>query len=299
MGTYKTITLFSDPHIEEKSIIELEKIFQEIYDDFSSDELIMAGDYYEKSKPTPREIIFGTKWAYKFKQKYKKVIFLRGNHDKSEDISAIDYLKYIGITIVDDYTDEYNQRLYVGHFMVVGSRLEYGTARCSLSDLKDKKRIILGHQHSFQKLSDNAYHLGSIRYCNFNEAKDTNKFIAKIDNKNEIHFVPLSSPTPMYSVNSIEELSTVPTGMVKVRLVISSFDQFKREINAISKLKHKYNIFKTKLNFTKGIKNPELNMSNSLVKTKQKCLLDILKEGIDKIEDKDVKKLLEEVLDEG
>ena len=287
-----TKLIFSDPHIDEKSIPELDSVFAEICEDFPADELIMCGDYYEKKQPTTREVLFGTKWAKQFKQRYEKVIFLRGNHDKTEDISAIDYLQYLGITIVNDYTDECNN--YFGHFMVVGSRLEYGTAKCSLTDLKTKARIILGHQHSFQTLADNAYHLGSIRYVNFNEAKDTDKFIAKIDDKNEIHFIPLSSPMPMYDVNSIEDLSTIETGMVKVRLIINSFNQFKREIDIISKIKHKYNVFKIKLNFEKST-NP---IEAKKIDVKIKKLDEVLREGIDKIKDKDVKKLLKEVIDE-
>lgn len=289
MKKNKTELIITDAHIDEKSIADLENIFTEICK-YKADVLVFCGDYFEKKKPTPREIIFGTKWAYKFKQLFKKVILLKGNHDKTEDISAVDYLKYFGITVVDDYTDECKN--YFGHFMVKGSKLEYGTAKCSLTDLKTKKRIILGHQHSFQKLAKNAFHLGSVRYVNFNESQDKHKFIAKIDSKNEIHFIPLTSPMPMYDVNSIEELSKIKPGMVMVRLIISSFEQFKNEVNAIAKERHKYNTFKLKLNF---VKKTKVNMQSSLVKTKLK---DILKAGIEKIKDKDVKQLLEEIIND-
>ena len=69
----------------------------------------------------------------------------------------------------------------------------------------------------------------------------------------------------MYDVHSIEELSTIKPGMVKVRFIISSFEQFKNNINAIAKKRHKYNVFKVKLDF---VKKTKANMSNSLVKTK-------------------------------
>ena len=282
--------VFTDSHITEDSMQELDSIFSEIVQQ-KADELVFAGDYYEKNRPTAKELLFGTQWAHTFKKKFKKVYFLRGNHDKVQDISAVDYLRELDIDIVDEYKKD---GLFVGHFMVNESQLAYGTGGCSVTDLKTNKLTILGHQHSRQQLAHNVYHLGSIRYVNFNEAKDENKFIAKIDGKNHIHFIKLKNLIPMYDVYSVKELEDVPTGMIKVRVILKSFDQMKREIDILNKVKHKYNIFKIKLDFEKT-KTLKTNMSNSLVKTKLK---DILKEGIKKIKDKDVKNLLKGILNE-
>ena len=98
----------------------------------------------------------------------------------------------------------------------------------------------------------------------------------------------------MYDIYSLKELEKITPGVVKVRLIISSFEQFKKEVSQIAKIKHKYNVFKVKLDFKKETNPINLNMTNSLVKPKLK---DILKKGIGRIQDKDVKQLLEEVLD--
>ena len=280
----------TDSHIAEESIAELDSIFAEIIQQ-KADELIFGGDYYEKNRPTAKELLFGTQWAHTFVKKFKKVYFLRGNHDKVRDISAIDYLRELGIEIIDEYKKD---GLFVGHFMVNESKYAFGTGKCGLKDLKKNKLTILGHQHSYEKLSHNIYHLGSCRYCSFQEANDKQKFIAKIDNKGHIHFITLKTPILMYDVTCLEELDQIEPGLVKVRYIIRSFEQMKREIDILNKLKHKYNVFKIKLDFEKT-KKPKINMSNSLVKTKLK---DILKAGINKIKDKDVKRLLEDCLNE-
>ena len=79
---------------------------------------------------------------------------------------------------------------------------------------------------------------------------------------------------------------------IKARLIINSFEQFKKEINEVGKYRHKFTVFKVKLDFEN---KPQITKSSTLVKTKLK---DILKEGIKKVKDVEVQKLLEEVLDE-
>jgi len=99
----------------------------------------------------------------------------------------------------------------------------------------------------------------------------------------------------MYDVNSIEELDQIEPGMVKVRYTFSSFEAFKREIDVISKLKHKYNTFKIKLDFEKST---SATNTEKVVKMNFKKLEDVLREGINKIKDEDIKTLLKEVFDE-
>ncbi len=109
--------LFSDPHIDTNSIDELNVIFKEIIN-FNADSLIMLGDYYDRGshpddrrRPSAREIEFGTRWAYKFKQKYKDVVFLTGNHDLDRDYSTISYLQYLNIILPGQPT-EYKRNPY-------------------------------------------------------------------------------------------------------------------------------------------------------------------------------------------
>jgi len=219
--------IFADPHITEKSIPELEKIFQEIYQQ-EADELIMLGDYYNNKKPNAKEILFGTKWAVRFMNKYKKVIFLRGNHDRTQDVSAIDYLQYLGIKVVDDYVDEDNN--FYGHCFTDQSKYEYGTYKYTVSQLAPYNMVFLGHQHSFQAIKGHIWHIGSVRYVGFNEVCDKSKYLLKLGKKPE--FIPLKSPIPMKNVKSVKELPNI-NPKTKVRCLVSSFSQFKREINEI------------------------------------------------------------------
>jgi len=282
--------IFGDPHIKEKAIPELDSIFTEILKQEGTT-LIMLGDYYDNKRPTAQEILFGTKWALAFKKKFKKVIFLRGNHDKTKKISAIDYLQYFNIKIVDEYIDKDNN--YMGHFMTNKSLYEYGTFQKTVKELRQYNHVLLGHQHNPQTLEPNMYHLGSVRYCNFNEVSDFCKSIAIID-KGKLEFVKLKSPIPMIDVNSISVVSKLKKRNYKVRLVISSFDQFKEEVNEIAKWKDKFVEFKVKLDFSNTIQRKQ-----PLPKTvKRKRLQEILREGIAKIEDIDVKNLLQEQLEE-
>jgi len=274
--------IFADPHIEEKAIPELHDIFEEIIK-HEADELIMLGDYYDKKHPSSQEILFGTEWAYKFKKKYKTVIFLVGNHDKTREISAIEYLKYFDINIVESYKDEDNN--FYGHFMTNKSRFEYGTHEKTVTQLKKYSKVFLGHQHNYQRINKNIYHLGSIRYINFNEATDDEKFIALLDK--DLELIALQTPIKMADITSLTELDKKDYDGYKIRLVISSFDQFKREINQVSEYKKKYPEFKVKLNFNA---TEEKQTTKS---TKAKKLQDIINEGLKQIKDKEVREMLE------
>ncbi len=283
-----TKIIMTDPHITESAIPELENIFKEIFKQ-NADMLICVGDYYDKKRPTAKEVIFGTKWAYFFKKRFKKVIFLRGNHDRTRDISAIDYLLYLGIEVVDEYIDKDN--IYYGHYMVNESKYGYGTAKCGIKELSKYRFVILGHMHSYQILSKNAIHLGSVRYCNFNESKDERKYIMIFFNGINGQRMSLDSPIPMKDVTSIKELLKINKN-TKVRLIIKSYQQFKEEVNEIAKYKDKFVEFKLKLQLEDVIPNKE----DKLKDMKERKLIDVLRQGIEKIEDEDVKTLLKEII---
>lgn len=281
--------IITDSHITESTLLELEGIFNEIYQQ-EADELLMLGDYYNSKKPNAKEILFGTKWAKKFKEKYKKVIFLRGNHDKTQDISAIDYLQYLGIKVVDDYVDENNN--FYGHFMTNESKYEYGTYKYTVSQLTQYNMVFLGHQHSFQAIKSNIWHIGSVIFVSFNEVCDKSKYIMKLGENPE--FIPLKSPIPIVDVKSVKELPNIDP-KTKVRCLITSFDQFKREINEISKWKDKFVKFKLKLEF--GDKTITTS-DNKDIKQEKKNLQQLIVQYIEKIEDKDVKELLKKQMEE-
>ena len=178
-----TIITFGDPHITENSIDELSITFDEIIKKYGDKDyiMIMLGDFYDKKRPTPLEILFGTKYASIFKEKFKEVIFLSGNHDKTETIGSTDYLKYLGIKIVDDYSYD---KMFFGHGMTNHSMMEYGTAIYQVKDLEEKYKLsVLGHLHMFQKLSSKVFHPGSVRYCGFNEVGYSTKYVGIINNR--------------------------------------------------------------------------------------------------------------------
>lgn len=280
--------LFTDPHITESALEELNIIFTEIIS-YKADELIMLGDWHDRNRPTPKEIEFGTKWAKNFVNEFNKVIFLRGTgqHDKIGDCSIIDYLSYFGIKVVDDYIDE--GKNFYGHFMLHESKLEYGTGKCGIKDLNGYNYVLLGHQHNPQRLADKIYHLGSVRYCGWNEVEDNNKQIAIINN-NEIKFIPLKSPTPMVDIKSLDELHDRDLEGYKVRLVVNSFSQFKKEVNEIPKIKNKYVDFKVKLQFSDNL----ITLSDNKENKQQLKSQDIISDYLKNIKDKDVRDLLEE-----
>jgi len=280
---------FCDPHISEDSLLELEEIFKEICRT-KGDLLIMLGDYYESSKPTAKELEFGTKWAYFFKKLYNKVIFIKGNHDKDRDGSVIDYLQYLGIEVVNHYVDD--EGTFFGHFMTDKSEYEYGTAFKKTFELKKHKFVMLGHQHSWQNVTPRILHPGSVRFVNFNESKDICKYYMIKFYQSEWTRKRLGSPIPMKDFKSIEELAKQKNKNIKARLIISSYKQYKEEINIIEEYKNKFKSFKLKLD----IQDRVIKTEDNIVIDKKKKLEDIIREGIRKIEDKDVRKLLKEAL---
>jgi len=284
--------IFTDPHIDERVLEELEEIFQEIYSvEEQADALYMLGDYFDKKKPTPREILFGTKWAVKFKKKFKTVMFLEGNHDRTEDFSTVDYLEYFGIKILSDLEEN---NIKYGHFMTNKSMMDYGTHKYTVKQLKQYDLVLLGHQHQPQEIDDSIVHLGSIRYLSFNEVHDKNKFMYILEGK-KLNKIPLKSPIKMYEISpgnveghAGEQIVKLPK-KAKVRIVYSDYNIFKQDINLIPTWRKKFLDLKIKLDFEK----PKIEFKET---KEQKKLIDILEEGIKKIKDKDVKKLIQEVI---
>ncbi len=283
--------IVGDTHIEEKAIPELKGIFSEILK-IKADRFVQLGDFFEHNRPTPAELKFATSIVKKLKNKFKDVTIISGTgtHDTLHDVSVIEFLKELGVNAVrGDYVKD---NILFAHYMLHESKLEYGTGKCGLKDLAKYDFVFLGHQHLFQELKeDKIYHPGSIRFQNFNEVTDFFKRVV-ILNDGKIQFKKLDSPYPMLDVHSIKELKKIEPGKKKVRLIINSFEQFKKEVNEIDKWKYKFTVFKVKLNFSNTvIAKPETSANQS------KKLHDILLEGIKKVTDKDVRKLLEEVIE--
>ncbi len=295
------ILIVGDLHIDEKSIPEIDTIFRKDILPIKADIVIQLGDWFEKNSPTPAELEFGTELITKLKKRYKKVIILSGTgkHDWKNQVSVVSYLKYLKVKTpgVKYELEVDNKKIFFAHWMLKQSKLEYGTGRCGIKDLSKYDFVFLGHQHIYQELKKGKiYHINSIRFQHFNEVVDSYKRVAILKD-GKLTFKRLESPYPMLDVRSLEDLKKLEPGKRKVRLIISKFSDFKNWVNEINNYKHKFNQFKVKLDFD-NTKKVELNKSNNLAKTKQNNLLDILRKGIAKIEDKDVKQLLEEIINE-
>jgi len=109
--------VFTDPHITEDSIDELNINFSELLSNKSDTckptTCICVGDFYDKKRPSPKEINFGTKVAVTLKQTFKKCIMIRGNHAEIDDVSNVDYLSHLGWEVYDELN--YNNWFF-GHF---------------------------------------------------------------------------------------------------------------------------------------------------------------------------------------
>jgi predicted phosphodiesterase len=278
------ILVFSDPHITEKAIPELKEVFKEILS-YEVNKLIMLGDYYHFNQPSAKESLFGTKWAKKFKDNFDEVIYLRGTgrHDKIQGISCIDYLKYLGIKISDNYVIN---KMFFGHFMLKESKCNYGESKITFKDLEKHYNLsVLGHFHQFQKISRKVYHLGSCRFVNFGEVDYPTKYIALIKN-GKIEFKRLKSIIPIKDVESINELNKLDK-RTKVRVIFNDWEQYKKEVNQLKKWDNYFiEPIRIKLNFkmTFATKSKKVAKVYSLKKLLLECL--------QQVKDEEVKELI-------
>ncbi|MHA1437948.1 MAG: metallophosphoesterase [Promethearchaeota archaeon] len=287
--------IFTDPHIEEKYLDELDDVFKEIYTKgVKGEEMVMIGDYYERVKLTPKELFFGTQWAWKFAQKFKTT-FVIGNHGLAGGESIILYLKFVGINVIPEYLAEVGgKKVYFGHFMTNKSLFEYGSSAITVKEVEKKADyILLGHQHNPQELSPTVFHLGSCRYVNFNEVRDKEKQYATVDDFGKLMFYPIKSATQMKDVYSSDELSDILPN-TKVRMVIKSYEQFKKEINGLAQWRDKFIEFKVKLDFEKSKASTQVKREIK----KEQSLEKLVYKWISTIKDPDVQQVLKEVFED-
>ena len=292
----KMIKIIGDIHLDEKSSDEVEKIIDEIISDKPDvNEYWLLGDFFEKKKPSPLEYKIGTKILTKL-LKSGKVYIVTGNHDIiSKSITALDYSKYFNINVYYEKTilTREGHKIYLGHhFTDKGDKFKQDL-KYKLSDLKQYDLVLLGHDHSFKKLADNVYHLGSIRRVHFSEVDYNKPLYAILEPKSlKIEFRELKSPIPMYEVDSIEKALQKPN-MAKIRLVLNSFSDFMKVVHKIPELQKRFTQFSVKHNYKKISQVAE----NKEVK-KNKSFDQIFAEYLQRIENKEVKKILKDIWNE-
>lgn len=280
-----------DLHIDERSIPEIDSIFSNDILSIESDRFIQLGDWFQSNRPTPLELTYSTQLVLKLKQHYKEIVILSGTgeHDLLHNESVISHLASLGVkTIKGDYID--NTILY-GHFMVNESRFAFGTARCGLKDLEKYQYVFLGHQHSPQDLTTTIFHIGSIRYCSFNEVEDRKQIMILQDGL--IANIELKSLIPMLDVTDVTKLEQLEPRN-KVRVIFNSFEDYKKNASYVNKLGKKFFQFKILTNFKE---------SNILVQSSNRLDIKINKSNIissylDNIKDIEVRNLLKEQFNE-
>jgi DNA repair exonuclease SbcCD nuclease subunit len=289
------ILVFSDPHIEESSLDELNLIFSEIIKE-KADQLIILGDYFDKKgRVSSKELIFGSKWLKKFKQRYERVVWVSGNHDNTQDVSLADIFKPWGIEVTyGSYlaSDGYNS-IYYGHeFAEDTLSFDTNAQLLSLSKLKKKKVrfVFLGHYHDHRIIADEddftACYVGSCRYIKFDEKETIQKYFIIIDH-GEVKQYTIESAIPLKNIeySQIARIETLNSN-TKVRLILHSLNEYKNVASQIPTWTKKFTKFVVKHDYLNGI---EVDTSVSVA-----SLAELVKAFLDKIEDKSVRTLLEQ-----
>ena len=276
-----------DIHINERAISEIDEIFEKDIFSIQADSFLQLGDFFDKNTPTPLEEKYGSELVLKLKQHYKEVIIISGTgeHDIVRDTSIIEHLASLGIkTVKGDYIDDSN---FYGHFMVHESRFAFGTGRMGIKDLAKYQFVFLGHQHSPEVLGaeEAIYHVGSIRHVSFNEVTDRKGVIVLEDNR--LTFIPITHCYPMIDVTDATKLEQIGV-LCKVRMIFNSFEDYKKNASYVNKIGKRFFQFKIKMNFEESKKIDIISSKLDSAKTN-----DIIQSYIDKIEDKDVREMLD------
>lgn len=278
--------IVGDLHINERSIPEIEEIFEKDIFPIKADRIIQLGDFFDRNMPSPLEEKFACELVLKMKKYYKEVIILSGNgeHDVVRNTSIIEHFASLGVkTVVGDFIEGIN--LFCGHFMMYESNLAFGSGRMGIGDLAKYDKVFLGHQHSPQEIvKNNIYHVGSVRYVSFNEVNDKKHVVLLEDGK--MSFIALKNCIPMLDVTDVRHLEQIDA-RTKVRVIFNSFEDYKKNASYVNKVGKKFFQFKVKMNFEESkIMNVASNKMNICPKN------NLIQSYIDKIVDKDVQQIL-------
>jgi len=204
------ILIVSDFHIREKDLEEIELVFSEILSIKEKEgiqEIWIPGDIFDTTKPNPLELDCFSRFIKKFDSAI--IISAKSHETISAEQSVLNHFSILN----PQYKVYYNQHIVeytsktkflLGHYFLQESLVNIG-AEHSLKELKDKYRFIfLGHQHFYQELSENCFHLGSIRFVRFDEAKYPKKYISILeigDLDKSFTKIPLLTPYPMWELH--------------------------------------------------------------------------------------------------
>jgi DNA repair exonuclease SbcCD nuclease subunit len=271
------ILMFGDIHIIEKDLEEIELIFDEINtikNNNKIDKIIITGDTFDRPNPTSKELDCFSNFIQKIN--IPIILLVAKSHESiSSEESILNHFGILkdNIKIVTEYNEPHY--LYVGHFTLKESKMNYGAVR-SKKDFKGRYRyVVLGHQHSFEVIPSNICQIGSIRYVDFAESEDEVKKVLIIQNSKEetekCLFLSLSTPYPMVdaylgknvaktsgkeakttyfeAISDLKSYLDTLNPKTKVRIVFETFEGYSQFLNDYATYKNKFVLFKDRKDF--------------------------------------------------
>jgi DNA repair exonuclease SbcCD nuclease subunit len=255
----KNILIFTDLHLKDKDITECECVIDELRDlakKYNVDNILNIGDTFDSIKPTALEQNLFSSFV-KTLPCVMKTIVATSHESISDTNTVLSHYQILNSNIELYPTEWTDDNMMIAHWVFKEARKGFDCTR-SIVDYKKYKLWFGGHQHSFEKLSETHYQLGSVRAVNFDESGDV-KQVAVITNymskTQKLEFIPLRSAYPMETV-IFNKGTLLPdwkskSPLVKTRYLFKDLDSYKDFIPYEQDLKKHFNVFKTEFDLTK------------------------------------------------
>ena len=241
--------VFSDLHIDLENIQECISIMNEIksiINDHKINELVTIGDIFDKHNPFNEEI--NTFCNFLKDINVKTYIVVAPSHESiTPENNIFKHFELLNPNIKTYFKELILNDIYFGHFTVKESLKGFNETK-SIYDFTNYRCILLGHQHTWQKITNNAYHIGSSRWVRFDEDHKINKKVAIIYNDN-IEFIDLKSPIKMLDVLYNSENDLPSNSNLKVRLIFKSYSSLLNWLKVSNKYKNYFHTLKIKIDF--------------------------------------------------
>lgn len=266
----KNYLICSDLHIREQDLEECSLVSDEIIslcDEYKITEVFNAGDTFDNLIPDSRSQDLFALFIEKLNRPITTIIAQSHESTTAED-SVLNHYGILSdkIKLYKEYKDRNN--LYIGHFIVKEAKKGKFGATVSKEDLKQYKKVYLGHQHTNQEF-DNIVQIGSCRWIDFDESEDKGKYVYIIQDygvKNEkTNKIKLKSAYPMidltldlnaqntpYTASNLPYLRGILDSLpekTKVRVIIKDYSLFREFLQYEEIYKKKFVVFKVKKDF--------------------------------------------------
>lgn len=243
------ILVFSDLHIDLENIQECISIMNEIKSyikDYRISELVTIGDIFDKYNPSNDEINAFCNFLKEIN--IKTHIVVAPSHESiTPENNIFKHFELLNPNIKTYFKELVLNNIYFGHFTVKESLKGFNETK-SIHDFINYQYILLGHQHTWQKIINNAYHIGSSRWVRFDEDHKINKKVAIIHDNN-IEFIDLKSPIKILDVLYNSENDLPSNRDLKVRLIFKSYLSLLNWLKVSNKYKNYFHVLKIKIDF--------------------------------------------------